>query len=191
MRKTWVKRENIYYKPFYKQKSKMFLLFIFLLAILFFFYQVSSVNNLPNTSTPNNQENYWSFENLKRKHKQMQLYMGKSARQSDTDDGGGGNVNEDYKSYKDQDGIKIIRYLFKLAYKIYYFIVFLEAYAFLIMMNTSPILRVTFVVWMVPNKFPLLNSMTIFVIVSVMAVMNQVQMLVPMDVSIVNIKNAT
>lgn len=41
MRKTWVKRENIYYKPFYKQKSKMFLLLIFLVGISFIAYQVS------------------------------------------------------------------------------------------------------------------------------------------------------
>jgi len=41
MRKTWVKRENIYFKPFYKQKSKMFLLLIFLVGISFIAYQVS------------------------------------------------------------------------------------------------------------------------------------------------------
>jgi len=40
MRKTWVKRENIYFKPFYKQKSKMFLLLIFLVGISFIAYQV-------------------------------------------------------------------------------------------------------------------------------------------------------
>lgn len=40
MRKTWVKRENIYYKPFYKDKSKMFLLLIFLVGISFIVYQV-------------------------------------------------------------------------------------------------------------------------------------------------------
>lgn len=41
MRKTWVKRENIYYKPFYKDKSKMFFLLIFLVGISFIAYQVS------------------------------------------------------------------------------------------------------------------------------------------------------
>jgi len=44
MRKTWVKRENIYFKPFYKQKSKMFLLLIFLVGISFIAYQVNSRN---------------------------------------------------------------------------------------------------------------------------------------------------
>lgn len=40
MRKTWVKRENIYYKPFYKDKSKMFFLLIFFVGISFIAYQV-------------------------------------------------------------------------------------------------------------------------------------------------------
>ncbi|XP_055615658.1 uncharacterized protein LOC129761864 isoform X2 [Toxorhynchites rutilus septentrionalis] len=39
MRKTWVKRDNIYYKPFYKQKLKMTLLGVVLMAIVFFGYQ--------------------------------------------------------------------------------------------------------------------------------------------------------
>ncbi|XP_055849644.1 uncharacterized protein LOC129914418 isoform X3 [Episyrphus balteatus] len=47
MKKTWVKKENIYYKPFYKHKSKMLLLGIFLLGIIFFIYQVLSINQLP------------------------------------------------------------------------------------------------------------------------------------------------
>lgn len=52
MRKTWVKREHIYYKPFYKQKTKMSLLIIFLLGIIFFIYQVFYINQLPINSTP-------------------------------------------------------------------------------------------------------------------------------------------
>ncbi|XP_005186294.1 glucosidase 2 subunit beta isoform X2 [Musca domestica] len=43
MKKTWVKREHIYYVPFYKQKSKMLLLGIFFLGIIFFVYQAVSI----------------------------------------------------------------------------------------------------------------------------------------------------
>lgn len=114
MKKTWVKRENIYYVPFYKQKSKMLLLGIFLLGIIFFVYQAVSINQLPNASTP------WSLEGtmqgLKKKHKQIQNSLGK--KQTDDSGGGGGEAydgggggdgedNEDIKTY--QDAIKIIR----------------------------------------------------------------------------------
>ncbi|XP_049534380.1 uncharacterized protein LOC125950440 [Anopheles darlingi] len=40
MRKTWVKRDNIYYKPFYKQKLKLTLIGVLGLGILFFVYQL-------------------------------------------------------------------------------------------------------------------------------------------------------
>jgi membrane-anchored glycerophosphoryl diester phosphodiesterase (GDPDase) len=50
MKKHWVKRENIIYynnyKPFYKQKFKVLLLFVFLMAIIFFVYQVYYVSQL-------------------------------------------------------------------------------------------------------------------------------------------------
>lgn len=65
MKKTWVKKENIYYKPFYKHKSKMFLLGIFLLGIIFFIYQVLSINQLPISSTPFSIENNFEFKNSK------------------------------------------------------------------------------------------------------------------------------
>ncbi|XP_065077051.1 uncharacterized protein LOC135700459 isoform X2 [Ochlerotatus camptorhynchus] len=45
MRKTWVKRDNIYYKPFYKQKLKMTLLGVLLMAIVFFGYQIFYIRN--------------------------------------------------------------------------------------------------------------------------------------------------
>lgn len=40
MRKTWVKRDNIYYKPFYKQKLKLTLIGVIGMGILFFAYQL-------------------------------------------------------------------------------------------------------------------------------------------------------
>lgn len=52
MRKTWVKRENIYYVPFYKQRTKMLLLGTILLGIIFFLYQVMSIRYLTIASTP-------------------------------------------------------------------------------------------------------------------------------------------
>lgn len=113
MKKTWVKRENIYYVPFYKQKSKMLLLGIFLLGIIFFVYQAVSINQLPNASTP------WSLEGtmqgLKRKHKQMQASLGKKQTDNDSggggsdDEGGGGGANEDNENNISPDAIKIIR----------------------------------------------------------------------------------
>lgn len=114
MKKTWVKRENIYYVPFYKQKSKMLLLGIFLLGIIFFVYQAVSINQLPNASTP------WSLEGtmqgLKRKHKQMQASLGKKQTDNDSggggaDDegGGGGGANGDNENNISPDAIKIIR----------------------------------------------------------------------------------
>ncbi|XP_055535294.1 uncharacterized protein LOC129724420 isoform X2 [Wyeomyia smithii] len=45
MRKTWVKRDNIYYKPFYKQKLKMTLLGVLLMAVVFFGYQFFYIRN--------------------------------------------------------------------------------------------------------------------------------------------------
>ncbi|KAH8374975.1 hypothetical protein KR200_010075 [Drosophila serrata] len=84
MRKTWVKRENIYYKPFYKQKSKMFLLLIFLVGISFIAYQAFSLNQLPGVPTP------WNLQQIKRKHQQMRQSLGSKQRDVDDFDGGGG-----------------------------------------------------------------------------------------------------
>ncbi|XP_017846030.1 glucosidase 2 subunit beta isoform X2 [Drosophila busckii] len=72
MRKTWVKRENIYYKPFYKHKSKMFMLLIFLVGISFIIYQLPSV------------------QQLRLKHKEMMRSLGKKQLDVDDFDGGGG-----------------------------------------------------------------------------------------------------
>lgn len=46
MRKQWVKRENIYHKPFYKQKLKMTLLGVLLMAVVFFAYQLFYIKQL-------------------------------------------------------------------------------------------------------------------------------------------------
>ncbi|KAM8705078.1 hypothetical protein ACLKA7_009526 [Drosophila subpalustris] len=106
MRKTWVKRENIYYKPFYKDKSKMLMLFIFLVGISFIAYQAFSLNQLP------------SVQQLRRKHKQMMQSLGSKQRDVDDFDGGGGDgvgfgagagVNGAVTATQDADAIKIIR----------------------------------------------------------------------------------
>uniref|UniRef100_A0A182J9G6 Glucosidase II beta subunit N-terminal domain-containing protein n=1 Tax=Anopheles atroparvus TaxID=41427 RepID=A0A182J9G6_ANOAO len=46
MRKTWVKRDNIYYKPFYKQKLKLTLIGVIGMGILFFVYQLVYISQL-------------------------------------------------------------------------------------------------------------------------------------------------
>lgn len=51
MRKTWVKRDNIYYKPFYKQKLKMMLLLLLLMAFVFFGYQFFYISQLQTTES--------------------------------------------------------------------------------------------------------------------------------------------
>lgn len=114
MKKTWVKRENIYYVPFYKQKSKVLLLGIFLLGIIFFLYQAVSINQLPNAGTP------WSLEGtmqgIKRKHKQMQASLGKKQTENYSEGGDGGGVNDKGGGNRDNDvnevssdAIKIIK----------------------------------------------------------------------------------
>ncbi|XP_030558857.1 glucosidase 2 subunit beta isoform X2 [Drosophila novamexicana] len=96
MRKTWVKRENIYYKPFYKDKSKMFFLLIFLVGISFIAYQLPSV------------------QQLRLKHKQMMQSLGSKQLDVDDFDGGGGagagwGLNLAVPATQDADAIKIIR----------------------------------------------------------------------------------
>lgn len=47
MRKQWVKRENIYYVPFYKTSSlKCILILIMVAAFVFFMYQYLSITTL-------------------------------------------------------------------------------------------------------------------------------------------------
>ncbi|XP_059218227.1 uncharacterized protein LOC106095804 [Stomoxys calcitrans] len=98
MKKTWVKRENIFYVPFYKQKSKLFFLCIFFLGIIFFIYQAVTISDLPPS---------WSLEStledLRKKHKQMQASLGQ--KQTDNDSGGG---DRDPNTSTDSS-IKIIR----------------------------------------------------------------------------------
>ncbi|XP_005186293.1 glucosidase 2 subunit beta-like [Musca domestica] len=95
MKKTWVKREHIYYVPFYKQKSKMLLLGIFFLGIIFFVYQAVSVSHLPIALEG-------TMRDLRKKHKQIQASLGRKQ----TDD----SKESDADSYSIQDvGIKIIR----------------------------------------------------------------------------------
>uniref|UniRef100_W8CAD4 Glucosidase 2 subunit beta n=1 Tax=Ceratitis capitata TaxID=7213 RepID=W8CAD4_CERCA len=107
MRKTWVKRENIYYKPFYKQKSKMFLLGVFLLGIVFIIYQAFSINQLPSASTP------WSFEGtmqgLRKKHMEMIKSLGRKQSDGYDDGGGGGDGALSLDNNEEEDSIKIIR----------------------------------------------------------------------------------
>uniref|UniRef100_A0A1Q3FEB4 Putative glucosidase ii beta subunit-like protein n=2 Tax=Culex tarsalis TaxID=7177 RepID=A0A1Q3FEB4_CULTA len=51
MRKTWVKRDNIYYKPFYKQKLKMAFVLMVLMAFVFFGYQFFYISQLQTTES--------------------------------------------------------------------------------------------------------------------------------------------
>lgn len=46
MRKQWIKKENMYHKPFYKQKLQMTLLGVFAMAIIFFVYQLFYIKQL-------------------------------------------------------------------------------------------------------------------------------------------------
>lgn len=46
MRKQWIKKENVYHKPFYKQKLKMTLLGVLLMAVVFFAYQLFYIKQL-------------------------------------------------------------------------------------------------------------------------------------------------
>lgn len=48
----WVKKENIYHKPFYKQKLKMTMLFVLLMGIVFFTYQIFYMNQLQLSTLP-------------------------------------------------------------------------------------------------------------------------------------------
>nr|AJC97641.1 hypothetical protein [Drosophila arizonae] len=102
MRKTWVKRENIYYKPFYKDKSKMLFLLIFFVGISFIAYQAFSLNQLP------------SVQQLRRKHKQMMQSLGSKQLDVDDFDGGGGfgpgkDADLAVPATQAADAIKIIR----------------------------------------------------------------------------------
>lgn len=63
MKKEWVKREHMYYKPFYKQKAKVFLLAIFLFAIAFFIYEILVINNLP-LNQPKTTFSYYNYNNI-------------------------------------------------------------------------------------------------------------------------------
>lgn len=46
MRKQWIKKENIYHKPFYKKKLLMTLISVFLMAVVFFAYQLFYIKQL-------------------------------------------------------------------------------------------------------------------------------------------------
>lgn len=52
MKKMWVKKENIYHKPFYKQKLKMFMLFVFVTGFVFLAYQMFYMNQLVMSTVP-------------------------------------------------------------------------------------------------------------------------------------------
>lgn len=46
MRKQWIKREQLFEKPFYKQKLKMTFLGVFVMALIFFAYQLFYIKQL-------------------------------------------------------------------------------------------------------------------------------------------------
>ncbi|XP_041778275.1 uncharacterized protein LOC121596939 [Anopheles merus] len=46
MRKTWIKRDNIYHKPLYKQKLKFTLFLVVVMGISFFIYQLVYISQL-------------------------------------------------------------------------------------------------------------------------------------------------
>lgn len=46
MRKQWIKKENLYHKPFYKKKLQMTLLSVFIMAVVFFVYQLFYIKQL-------------------------------------------------------------------------------------------------------------------------------------------------
>lgn len=46
MQRIWVKKEHMYYKPFYKHKLKVTLLLVILMAVVFFAYQIFCMNQL-------------------------------------------------------------------------------------------------------------------------------------------------
>lgn len=49
MKRVWVKKEHMYYKPFYKQKLKMTLVLVIIMAVVFFSYQIFCMNQLNRT----------------------------------------------------------------------------------------------------------------------------------------------
>lgn len=52
MKKLWIKKENIYHKPFYKHKFKMTLIGVFLMGIIFFGYQLFYMSQLQISTSP-------------------------------------------------------------------------------------------------------------------------------------------
>lgn len=48
----WIKKDNIYYKPFYKQKFKMSLLCVILFGVIFMCYQIFYLNQLNDSTKP-------------------------------------------------------------------------------------------------------------------------------------------
>lgn len=46
MKKMWIKKENLYHKPFYKQKLKMTMLGVLFMGIVFLAYQLFYINQL-------------------------------------------------------------------------------------------------------------------------------------------------
>lgn len=48
----WIKKENIYHKPFYKQKLKMTMLVVFVIGLIFLAYQIFYMNQLVMSTVP-------------------------------------------------------------------------------------------------------------------------------------------
>lgn len=80
MKKMWVKKENIYHKPFYKQKLKMTMLFVLLMGIVFFTYQIFYMNQLQLSTSPLAN----SFQVTTTTTKQYQLQQRQSISSSET-----------------------------------------------------------------------------------------------------------
>lgn len=60
MKKMWIRKENLYPRPFYKQKFKMTILSLFGMGFVFLFYQFFYLSqiSMPNTKLlPENDKN--------------------------------------------------------------------------------------------------------------------------------------
>ncbi|KAL5285227.1 hypothetical protein ACFFRR_007150 [Megaselia abdita] len=104
MKKEWVKRENMYYKPFYKQKAKVLLLVIFLFAIAFFVYEIVVINQLPMSSPIKTTYSYNYNNNFNNNREPRNRKASNSPTQLKTDD------NQNEKSLEIIRGIRLFDY---------------------------------------------------------------------------------
>lgn len=64
MKRIWVKKDQMYYKPFYKQKLKMSLLLVILMAVVFFSYQIFCMNQLNENSLEGSGHRSYNNQNI-------------------------------------------------------------------------------------------------------------------------------